>query len=281
MKLKPEKGETRSVEELREHYKVEKELAHCLRNANRDERRELYSSLYDAMYKRVPSHPQLTRKMTPRTREFVVAAQMRLLRPFLTKETTFLELGPGDCSLAFEVAKHVKQVNAVDVSDEITKSVAQPENFRLILSDGCSVPLPPGSVDVAYSNQLMEHLHPDDAMEQLCNIFRALRPGGVYVCMTPNRLSGPHDISKYFDDVAVGFHLKEYTVKELGQLLQEVGFKHIRVYLGGKGKYLKLRTFPIECCEGFISRLPNSLRKSMVQSVLFKLLLGIRMVGVK
>jgi predicted SAM-dependent methyltransferase len=37
------------------------------------------------------------------------------------------------------------------------------------------------SVDLAYSNQLMEHLHPDDASEQLANVYRALKPGGVTV----------------------------------------------------------------------------------------------------
>ena len=105
----------------------------------------------------------------------------------------------------------MRQVYALDVSAEITSRVSLPSNFKLILSDGTSVPLPPESVDVAYSNQLMEHLHPDDALEQLQGIWRALRPGGVYICLTPNRVNGPHDISQYFDSVATGFHLKEYT----------------------------------------------------------------------
>ena len=39
----------------------------------------------------------------------------------------------------------------------------------------------------------------------LANLYRALKPGAVYVCITPNRLSGPHDISLYFDSVATGF----------------------------------------------------------------------------
>ena len=70
----------------------------------------------------------------------------------------------------------------------------------------------------------MEHLHPDDAVDQLKNIYNALVNGGKYICITPNRLTGPHDISKYFDNVATGFHLKEYTVTELSGLFREVGF---------------------------------------------------------
>ena len=36
-----------------------------------------------------------------------------------------------------------------------------------------------------------------------------------FICLTPHRSTGPHDMSKYFGDVATGFHLKEYTNKEL------------------------------------------------------------------
>jgi hypothetical protein len=64
---------------------------------------------------------------------------------------------------------------------------------------------------VAYSYQLMEHLHPGDALEQLVNIYQALKRDSVYCCVTPNRISGPHDISVYFDTVAQGLHLKEYS----------------------------------------------------------------------
>ena len=129
---------------------------------------------------------------------------------FLTPETTFLELGPGDCRLSFEVAKYVKNVYAIDVSKEITKYVQKPRNFHLILSDGSSINVPLTSINIAYSNQLMEHLHPDDALVQVRNVYKTLVPGGIYICITPHRFQGPHDISKYFDDISTGIHLKEY-----------------------------------------------------------------------
>ena len=52
----------RTKENIREHYDVEKELAHKLRNATKEERGKLYSSLYDELYRRVPHHPQLRKK---------------------------------------------------------------------------------------------------------------------------------------------------------------------------------------------------------------------------
>lgn len=36
---------------------------------------------------------------------------------------------------------------------------------------------------------------------QLANFHRALAVGGVYICVTPNRLGGPQDISQHFDQV--------------------------------------------------------------------------------
>ena len=76
----------------------------------------------------------------------------------------------------------------------------------------------------------MEHLHPDDAQEQLRNIHAALAPGGAYVCLTPNRLTGPHDISRAFSQEPEGSHLKEYTVTELEALFLANGFRRVAAY---------------------------------------------------
>src|SRR5690349_5770324 len=167
---------------LRQHYEVERELADRLRNATREQRRSLYGPVYDELYQRVPHHPQLTRKTSAELTGQALAPQLRILRRYLRPETVLLEIGPGDCALSVVLAERVKQVYGLDVSEKITQRVSLPPNFKLILSDGTSVPLPPDSVDVAFSNQLMEHLHPDDALEQLAGIWRALRPGGVYIC---------------------------------------------------------------------------------------------------
>jgi SAM-dependent methyltransferase len=281
MVLKPAREERRTAEQLREHYEVEKELAHRLRNASRQERCDLYHSLYDELYQRVPHHPQLVRKLSPEEMTKAASEQLKFLGRFLDKNTIFLEVGAGDCALSLKVAQFVKKVYAVDVSDEIVKGLAPPPNFQLILSDGCSVPIPQHSIGVAYSNQLMEHLHPDDACEQLQNIYRALMGGGVYICITPNRLGGPHDISKYFDTIATGFHLKEYTLAELNNLFQKVGFQKVRAYVGGRGKYTSFPVFPLILCEMLLSTLPYTLRRRVALGVPFRLLLGIRLVGTK
>ena len=281
MTHKPTNDEPRTIEQIREHYEIEKELANRLRHAPAQERRALYPLVYDELFKRVPLHPTLTRKFAPSESALVVAQQLEFIQPFLRKDVEFLEVGPGDCALSFAVSRLVRQVYAVDVSAELTKSAIRPPNFKLILSDGSSIPLPGETVQMAYSNQLMEHLHPDDAFAQLENICRTLAPGGIYVCLTPNRLSGPHDVSQYFDDEATGFHLKEYTTLELSRLFRKAGFSRVRAYIRVKGKYISLPVFPIGLYETLLDALPHAVRKPASKLLPSRVLLGIRLAGIK
>jgi SAM-dependent methyltransferase len=192
----------------RQHYEIEKSLASKLPFASRADRKHLYTELYDEMFRSVPFHPMLTNKLSPDARRAAVADLMNLLDELLKPDTHYMEIGPGDCSLAFAVARRVARVDAMDVSEELTRRNDTPTNFHLHITDGICVPVEPESIDVAFSNQLMEHLHPDDALDPMRGICRALRPGGSYLCVTPNRMSGPHDVSKFFDDEATCFHLK-------------------------------------------------------------------------
>jgi SAM-dependent methyltransferase len=273
--------EGRTPEQLREHYEIEQMLADRLRAATREERRSLYTALYDELYRRVPHHPQLTRKVDAAAQRARVAEQLELLRDLLVPDSTFMEVGPGDCSLSIEVAKRVKRVYAVDVSEEITRRAALPSNLSLILSDGCSIPVPEASVGLAYSYQLMEHLHPEDAREQVQNIYRALVPGGAYLCVTPNRLTGPHDISRYFAEVARGFHLKEYTTGELEDGFERAGFSKIRVHFKVRGFKALLPVFPVRWLERCLETFPYSLAHRASTSLVLQRLLGVAILATK
>jgi SAM-dependent methyltransferase len=274
-------SEPRSRDELRAHYEIEKQLAARLRDAGREERRSLYTSLYDELFRRVPSHPQVVGRADPEAGRPLLDKQLRFLGPFLNSETVFLEVGAGDCALSLAIAPRVRQVYAVDVSNEMTSAVRPPSNFALVLSDGCSIPVPTGSITVAYSHQLMEHLHPDDALEQLHAIHTALAPGGVYLCITPSRLSGPHDISRYFDDTASGFHLREYTAGELRHLFESTGFSHLRLRVGGGAAFVPLPLGPVVILERLLAATPVRLRQRLAGAQPLRMLLGVKLAATK
>jgi SAM-dependent methyltransferase len=237
----------RTPAQLRRHYEVERRLADRLRGSTREERARLYPELYDELFESVPDHPQLSWRADPRIRAARIEKNLRTIARFLPAGGTYLEIGAGDCALAARVTARAGVVYALEVSERIAASAQAPDNLELVITDGRSVPVAPGSVHVAFSDQLMEHLHPDDAVEQLTNIHRALAPGGVYLCVTPNRLSGPHDISRAFDPVATGFHLKEYTSRELAGLMRAAGFARVRSFATARGRTV---TVPIVAALG-------------------------------
>jgi SAM-dependent methyltransferase len=276
-------GETRPLEQLRREYELEKRYAARLMASDRSERAALYTTVYDEYLRAVGDgfYGRVAGDAAYRRRQ--VATAMKLLQPYLRAESVYLELGPGDCDVAIEAAKRAKLVYAVDVSREITAGLNCPENFRLVISDGVSVPVPAGSVDLAYSNQLLEHVHPDDAEPQLRNVHAALRPGGVYICRTPNALSGPHDISAYFDDVPHGFHLKEYTFGELRRLFRRVGFRRLRAVVGGRGVNLPLAVpvAPLAALETALAVLPRRLQRPLGRTLPVRFLLNIQLVATK
>jgi len=275
------KNENRNHNQLIQHYKTEKELATKLRNASKNERKLLYPRLYDELFTRVPHHPRLTRKFDYKLRRNQVLQQVNFLSKFCSPKNTFLELGAGDCALSFELCKYFKKVYAIDVSQNITASTQKPSNFELLISNGSSVDIQPETVDIAYSNQLMEHLHPDDAFDQLTAIYNVLVKGGIYICLTPHRFMGPSDISAYFDDVATGFHLKEYTNKELYCLFRRVGFCRIQSFFRIKCVSLTIPICPAIMTESLLNTLPHSLRRHISKRFLFRQLLSIELMATK
>jgi SAM-dependent methyltransferase len=269
----------RSPERVHAHYLIEKDLASKLRNASREERRGLYTSVYDELLRRVEDHPLLAPIRDDSQPQALLDYHLHALAPFIHPDTVFLEIGAGTCQVSLSLAPKVKHVYAVDVSTEITSAVKPPANFDLLISDGTNIPVPAGSVTVAYSNQLMEHLHPDDAAEQLREIFTALAPGGVYLCFTPNRYSGPHDISRGFDEEATGLHLHEYTVHELREILLEAGFRSTELYF--PSHHLRIPAAPVATLEHALEHLPSRSRRSVASGSVLRAMLGIRMVATK
>ena len=246
-------------ERTRHHYDTERALAARLLASPAHQRAATYGEVYDELFRAVPDHPQLSIGADERQRK--VDEKLRLLRRFLEPDAVLVELGAGDCQLAVAAAPHVHRVCAVDVSEVIVERAPAVANVEVVLSDGVSVPVETGTADVVFSDQLMEHLHPDDARAQLAEVRRVLRPGGRYVFATPSRITGPHDVSRWYDDVATGFHLKEYDQRTLRRMLLGAGFAGVRFYAGGRGRYVPMPFPVLRVAEWLADRMPPAARR--------------------
>jgi predicted TPR repeat methyltransferase len=166
-KLKPDyvaiqrgRKDTRPPERLIAHYELERRLADRLRVACRDERSWLYTEVYSELFNSLPDHPQ---KTAVGSRTDRIAKQVRLLKPRVRRGDVYLEIGCGDALLPFALSGFAREVLGLDVTDALVDFAAAPANFRFLKTDGVENPLAENSVDLAHSDQLMEHLHVEDA----------------------------------------------------------------------------------------------------------------------
>lgn len=270
-------------EQIERHYAVEKELADMLRQATSEQRQQLYPYVYDELYKRVPDHPMLTAKEAQAAvRETAVARKIKMLRGYLKKHTVYMEIGAGDCLMSIRVAPNVAEVIAVEVSAVIAERTDLPDNMSVrIISRPFHIPVSDNSVHLAYSDQLAEHLHPDDFHMQCENIYKSLAPGGKYVIVTPNRINGPHDVSRGFDKLATGMHLKEYTYTELHSMMKNIGFSNVQPIIGFKGFYCRTVPSAIMVLESVLEKLPAGFSRWLSNTLPVQMLLAIRLLATK
>jgi SAM-dependent methyltransferase len=248
----------RTLAQLRHHYTVEKSIAVRLKAASREGRKLIYRTMYDELFREVPDHPRLTQRADPDSTAIANAEKLGMVRSLLTKSTLFVEIAPGDCMFARELAPSVREAIGIDISDQRDHAISFPDNCRLVIYDGYDTrEVPDDSVDVAFSFQFIEHLHPEETKDHFLFVRRLLKPSGTYVFCTPHRLAGPYDISRYFSEEPQGFHLKEWSFTELKVLLESVGFSQVSAYW--YAKQLRIRV-PFTCFS-LVERLLGSFPK--------------------
>jgi SAM-dependent methyltransferase len=263
-KLRKAPPSDRTYEQLKNHYQVEKALAARLRRSTREQRKEIYATMYDELFRQVPDHPRLTKREDERLTLLANRGKFALLRRYIDKTTVFAEFAPGDCQFAIEVAKHVKQAYGIDISDQRKPGHTCPDNFELFLYDGSSFDgIPGNTVDVFFSDYLIEHLHPDETRSHFEIVYRLLKKGGRYIFRTPHALTGPHDISQYFCEEPEGFHLKEWTHTELRRLIGDIGFSRYVSYWSAKGMQIRSPVLIFEGYEKIAGFFPRRLTRRL------------------
>jgi SAM-dependent methyltransferase len=271
--------ETRSSERLYAHYLIERDLASRLRTSTANERSRLYGDLYTQLFARLPDHPQ--HRIDPSKRRRNTETQVDFLRSHLRPKDVMVEMGCGDAAVTQAIAAFVREAIGVDVTSSLIKLDSAPMTFRFLKTSGTELDLPDSYADLIYSNQLMEHLHPDDASVQLKEIHRVLKPGGRYICVTPSRLTGPHDISTYFTYEPSGFHLREYDHATLAAKFREAGFRQAKAHVTVKGRPFLLPVALMIAAEKLVQALPMPLRLRFTQIGPVRNFAGVTLIGRK
>jgi SAM-dependent methyltransferase len=226
------KGFVLAQPSVRVQFEKERELADMIRNASPADRpraySEAYRQLYELFFRDFP--PDATKE---RNRSYTTLA---FLVPFLGGADLAVEVGAGSCHLAKILAGRVRRVIAVDIGLFAEKN-NWPTNLVHQVFDGQRIDLPANTADIVISDNTLEHLHPDDALQQLREMTRILKPSGYIAVLTPNRANGPHDVSAGFSSRPEGLHLKEYGSMEIKEIMRAAGCTRARAYIGFGGKY--------------------------------------------
>ncbi|MBN2532791.1 MAG: class I SAM-dependent methyltransferase [Spirochaetales bacterium] len=209
-----------------------------LRESNAAERKKLYHEAYSVVSnfrtKRTANDDPV--KRTAGTSKRVV----QILSGMVNKHENVLEVGCGRGYTCLKLAPYVKSMAGVDVSEpaitEAKELLAQYKikNVRIMQVSAFELIdyFSENEFDTCISIDVVEHLHPEDAKEHLQQVLHILKPGGKYIVIMPNRISGPHDITqKEFPGVkeALGFHLNESTYKEMIHIMRVIGFNNFKL----------------------------------------------------
>lgn len=259
-----------------EHFRLEKKLADQLRNSTMTERRILYQQLYNVLFN---TFPEIAHNfgMTLNDR---IGWQLKLIRRLFDKNKIFLEIGAGDYELSRRLTGHFKKVIAYEVASAIPTIQNKPDNLEVKIFNGIDMDEAPSSADIVYSNQVFEHLHPDDVPAILSAYHTFLVDKGKLVIITPHELTGPHDVSRDFSDTPEGFHLKEYTYSSIKSVLKAAGFNNIRGYIGyNKWGYIGLHVNFLIVAEKIYRVIPRSIRKKLRSNSLIFNFFGLKIMA--
>jgi SAM-dependent methyltransferase len=137
------------------------------------------------------------------------------LRRWIAPDADVLELGAGWCDFANNIP--ARRVVAMDLDGAVTRAAAA--HVTPIVGDCADLSrFDPGSFDVVFASNLLEHLERAAASRLLSEARRVLRPGGRLLLLQPNFRLNP---GRYFDDFT---HVAIYTDVSLGDYLSSEGW---------------------------------------------------------
>jgi SAM-dependent methyltransferase len=258
------------VQQLWNHFLVERAIAQRIKNSSPATRMEIYAGMYDELFAKVPDHPRLTRRASDKMTAAANQSRLGLLKSWIRSDAIAAEFACGDARFSMEeLAPRVKHVYGIDISDQRDPAAPIPKNFEMITYNGFVLEgIPPGCVDFVFSDQFLEHLHPDEVSNHLRIVWNLLKPGGQYIIRTPYALTGPHDISAYFSDEPEGFHLHEWLFAELTESLVAAQFSHVVAYWNKRNSCIPVPRSVIKGLESTMSGLPRASARKLSRYLL-------------
>jgi SAM-dependent methyltransferase len=244
----------------RKQFVLERALRREILESSKEVRTTVIATAYEKLFAAFPDHSVFD--ASPEKRHSKGHLSAGLIVPLLPNaKSRVLEVGCGrgdtlgaltalghDCS-GVEPSIHMRDICPANVAD-----------VRFGTAD--CLDFPDDYFDAVFCQEVLEHLHPEDVPCFFVEAHRVLRRGGVLSVETPNRTTGPQDISRGFTVVAQGLHLKEYSVYEVLHQFKTAGFVNVKGLLAPQ--FVARRCFAIH----YLTRVPG--RAKVVEDLLLR-----------
>jgi SAM-dependent methyltransferase len=260
------------------HWTLERRLTGELLSSDPEHRWEVFERCYTTLYSELRWLNELSSPDCHDLPVDVAGDWAHLIGP--TPKRVY-EVGSGRGRLITALADLGYECTATEITRERgAKWTRARASLRWNISDGVHLDHfeTAGSYDAVISDQVIEHLHPDDLVAHFGGACAILKPGGRYVFATPHAFEGPFDVSRVFGtDRAEGMHLKEYTYRELQAAAYAAGFERldavfrlpraVRARYGPKAHPRRSRTYFLYLChlERVMARLPHRRRRQVAR----------------
>jgi SAM-dependent methyltransferase len=210
------------------HWELEKRLTLQLKASRPEDRWEVFDRCYSELYGTLDWLNHLTQ--TDDGAQSV--HRNRVWRTLIGEPPQKIyEVGSGKARLITWLATQGFVCRATEVTRERGQAHAvENPNLTWGISDGIHLDQfeTPSSYNAVISDNVIEHLHPDDVLEHFKGVWKLLTPGGRYIFCTPHQCAGPADISSVFGcRRPEGMHLREYTFGELAGICCQAGFNKV------------------------------------------------------
>ncbi|MFH1928019.1 MAG: methyltransferase domain-containing protein [Chloroflexota bacterium] len=218
-----------SEEMILKHWELEKRLTKQLLESTHENRWKTFDRCYTKLY----SELDWLNRFIGSSNIALTPAKLCAIWPIVIGEPpkSIYEIGSGKGGLISYLATCGYDCKGTEITRERGKKhVSECSNLSWGISDGVHLTRfeRADTYDVVVSNQVIEHIHPDDLVEHFKGVRSILIDGGRYIFATPHKFVGPSDISRVFKcDKPMGMHLKEYSYQEIRRLLIQSGFNKI------------------------------------------------------
>lgn len=213
-----------------DHWDLEKRLTCQLLRSTPENRWDTFEECYTRLYTELGWLNQFSGEADPKSPQERFGGWLELIG---TPPKSVYEIGSGQGGLISFLALNGYRCKGTEITRERGEKLTSQQypNLSWGISDGVHLDEfePPEAYDIVVSDQVIEHIHPDDLDCHLRSVRSILKSGGRYVFNTPNKYTGPHDVSQVFKrSEPIGMHLKEYTCRELYEAATRAGFVSVR-----------------------------------------------------